>query len=220
MGDHEVPELFYFPAPSRGCLPRLCFAAGGVEFTNTEVFPPQLPALKESGVSAFGSVPCLRHRGVSIVQWQAIASYAAEIALNSGELTAMQRAQDLMLCGTYEDVLSANMKGAPVNSGRDEAYHAAAVTTLIAKFFPPLEAMLPADGWLHGREKPSLGDLAIFAIMSYCHPKYGPAGGWQELAGPGWQAPFPKMCACRDRVRALPQLKAYFEKYGKMHAIA
>ena len=139
---------------------------GGVAFKDTVVTPPKLPALKESGISAFGSVPCLSHGGVNLVQWQAVAMYAADVALNAGALTPIQRAQDLMLCGTYEDVLSANIRASP-GGGGDPAQRGAAVAALVSKFFPPLEAMLPAEGWLHGGPTPSLGDLAIFAIMSY-----------------------------------------------------
>ena len=68
-------------------------------------------------------------------------------------------------------------------------------------------------------ESPTLGDLAIFAMTSYTHPKYGPTEGWSQIV-PGWAERFPKMCAIRDKFRALPQVESYFERWGRFHAQA
>ena len=94
------------------------------------------------------------------------------------------------------------------------------IRTLLDKFLPPIEALLPELGsFIHGGDKPTLGDLAIFAITSYSHPKYGPAQGWSQHY-PDWAGTFPKMVAIRDRVRAYPNLAVYIERWGRFHTTA
>ena len=77
--------------------------------------------------------------------------------------------------------------------------------------------MIPETGsYIHGGDRPTLGDLAIFAITSYSHPKYGPTNGWVKHY-PDWADKFPKMIAIRDRVMTYPNIAPYLEKWGRFH---
>jgi len=84
------------------------------------------------------------------------------------------------------------------------------------RYFEPIERMLPSRGWLHGGPAPTLGDLAIYAMVSLTSPKYGPKSGWAEYL-PGWSGGFPRLATHRDRVRGLEELAPYFEQYQVFH---
>lgn len=139
--------------------------------------------------------------------------YTAEIALGSSKLSSIQRAKDQMLVGVYEDILSTNINAS--NCTPEERNDK--TITMITKFFDPIESMLPASGWLHGGTSPSLGDIAIFAMSSVIHPKYGPREGWSQYY-PDWADKYPKICAIRNRIRTYPESAKYFEKWGTLHA--
>ena len=65
--------LLYFPAPSRGCIPRLCLYTGGIEFDDCAITPPILQDLKAKGKAMFGNVPLLQIGDETICQSQAMA---------------------------------------------------------------------------------------------------------------------------------------------------
>lgn len=65
--------LLYFPAPSRGCIPRLCLYTGGIEFDDHTITPPVLQELKLQGKAMFGNVPLLQIGDEIICQSQAMA---------------------------------------------------------------------------------------------------------------------------------------------------
>ena len=208
-------EVMYFGAPNRGCLPRLALYAGDVSFKDTVVSPQLLEELKAQGKAVFGSLPLMIHGGTTLAQSQAIAVYCAEIA---GVIapTPLTRAKDSMITNTLEDVSAGNIK---IQGGPEEEKDTK-IRALLDKFLPPIEAMLPEIGsFFHGGDRPTLGDLAIFAITSYSHPKFGPTRGWVQHY-PDWGDRFPKMIAIRDRVRTYPTLTPYFEKWGQFHIIA
>lgn len=208
-------ELFYFGAPNRAVLARLALYAGGVSFKDTVLNPQSHAEFVAQGKSVFGSLPILQHGNERLAQSQAVATYAAEIS-GLAALTPLARAKDSMISNTLEDISVGNIR----IQGGDEAGKNENLRELINKYFTPIEALLPELGsYVHGGERPTLGDLAIYAIASYSHPKYGPTTGWSQHV-PEWSASFPKICAIRDRVRALPQLSAYFEKWGRFHMAA
>ena len=66
-------SLLYFPAPSRGCIPRLCLYTGGIDFNDRAITPPILQELKAEGKAVFGNVPLLQIGDETICQSQAIA---------------------------------------------------------------------------------------------------------------------------------------------------
>lgn len=208
-------ELFYFGAPNRAVLARLSLYAGGIPFKDTVLDPQSHAEFIAQGKSIFGSLPVLQHGNERLAQSQAVAAYAAEI---SGliALTPLARAKDAMLTNTLEDVSSGNIR----IQGGDGEGKSEKIRELIDKYFKAVEAILPESGsFVHGGEHPTLGDLAIFAMASYSHPKYGPQTGWSQYV-PDWSTHYPKICAIRDRVRGLPQLSAYFDRWGRFHMSA
>lgn len=205
-------ELFYFGAPNRAVLARLSLHAGGIPFKDTVLSPQTLTEFIAQGKSVFGSLPVLQHGNERLAQSQAIAVYAAELG---GVLasTPLARAKDAMITNTLEDISSANIR----IQGGDEAGKSENLRAVILKYFTPIEALIPEVGsFVHGGENLTLGDLAVFAMASYSHPKYGPSAGWSQYV-PNWSESFPKICAIRDRVRSLPQLSDYLEKWGRFH---
>ena len=139
-------EFFYFPAPARGCLGRLALHTGGIKFTDTALSPAAFEELKAQGKVIFGSVPVMTHGSLILAQSQAVASYCAELAgLTAG--TAFHRAQDLMIVSTLEDIYATNIKVQTTASIEDKGSH---ISSMMTKFFTPIENMLPEQGhWFH-----------------------------------------------------------------------
>ena len=116
----------------------------------------------------FGSVPLLQDGDFLLAQSVACASYAASLGVSS-ECTPKQRAVDSQYMGVHVDVQAAMYKCL----FGDDASKAAGVEALpasAAKFLAPVEAMLPADGFINGLGGPTLADLALFDIVTSPFP--------------------------------------------------
>lgn len=211
----STPELFYFGMPCRAAIIRMCFHVGGHPFKDTVIERSSWNETKITETFPLSCVPMLRHRDMALSQSQAIAGYAAALALGSEALTATERAVDAMLVATYEDILVVNAKASPVSGGSAAALPLN-IRSMMDKYFAPIELLLPAGAWLHGGDRPSLGDLAVYAMSSFCHSKFGPKAGWSEIV-PQWEEGFPKIKHLHDRVRGLDSLAPYFETYGAYH---
>jgi putative intracellular protease/amidase/glutathione S-transferase len=200
-------RLQYFDGPGRGQLPRLVLACGGKEFEDVRVQQADWPAIKVDPSSlpglTLGNMPCLQHGSLVVAQSQAVTNYAADIALDSGKLTAQQRALDNMFLTTHADLQTAMYK---CLFGTDETKAAGfvALPDAVAKFCPFLEKMLPDKGFLHGGDRPSVADLAVYDNIQSPFP--GLLALKMDLAA------YPKMLALCAAVKEYPILKEYLSK--------
>ena len=207
----STPELIYFDGPGRAELSRLSFHAGNVNFKDTRLSHAEFGAMKTDATrpgpgQLFGSVPCIHHGDLLIAQSQACSLYAAELGLTP-DLSAAQRAKDVMLLGVHADV-QASMYKCLFGDDATKAAGQAALPAAVEKFLAPVERMLGAGGsFIHGGETPSVGDLALFDLCTSKFP------GLVAL-GVDVATKFPNVNALNDKIRAFPPLKNYLEKRG------
>merc|ERR1719203_414021 len=203
-------ELQYFDGPGRAELVRLALHAGGVEFKDTRLegkdFGPMKGNLETPCGSRFGSLPVLINKdGYVLAQSVALSIYASELALGSGDLTAEQRAVDNMLVCTHADVQQAMYKGM-FGSDESKAAGMEALPAAAKKFLAGVSRIYKESGFVHGGDKPSLGDLAVFDFVTSKFP--GLLALKQDISA------FPKIEAVVAKVKACPALKEYLAARG------
>jgi len=154
-------------------------------------------------IQFFGSLPVLKHGDVEIAQSIALSQYAADLAL--GAKTPAQRAKDTMILGAHADIQVAMYK-CLFGDEESKAKGQAELDANTEKFLAGIERHLPASGFLHGEEKPSIGDLAIFDFVTSKFPGLKALG--RDLAA------FPKINALVAAVQAYPGLSAYLGARG------
>ena len=147
--------MVYMPIAGRGELVRLIAAAGGLTLNESA----ELPAgeSKSQYVSPSGSgTPLLKHGDLKLSQSGAIEAYLASIAPKFSGLTPQQRAIDGMYAGIKEEMLSNCAKALfTTKNGED-------VTKLLDdRWFPLMEASIPAEGFINGLAFPTVADLAV-----------------------------------------------------------
>jgi hypothetical protein len=207
-----TPELTYFDGPGRGELSRLAFSVGDIDFKQIRHTFDAWPAIKGNPESLpaqmFGTMPCIEHGGLKISQSRACSQYAADLGINKkNNPSDKQRALDNMLLGAHADLQSACYKalfGDEESKAKGKEALPEAVKPLLAGCERAYER---SDGpFLYSKEGPTLGDLAIFDIVSSPFPGLLALG--VDLSG------FPKINACVDACKANPKVKAYCEKRG------
>lgn len=209
-------EVIHYVMPNRVCIARLALSAGGQHYKDTEIGKPTGGQLKAARQELNGSLPLLVYRGITMSQSQNIALFAAHLACVQAE-NPLERVLDQQYLCQYEEITSLTIKlsqekGMPFQQRNEN------VTEMMIEYFKPIEDSLPEDGWIHGGRTPTLADLSVFAVASYAHPKNGPVLGWTEYC-PRWSEKYPKICAMRDRVRALPTMLDYLKKWNAFHAV-
>lgn len=166
------PRLIYFDAPGRAELTRLCFHAGGIEFKDERLSNEQFQAAKKDlshpVAQRFGSVPILVHDSLHIAQSMACCQYAADLGINA-HLTPLQRAIDVQILGAHAEVQSAMLK-CLFGTDSEKAKGKNDLPAAFDKFFSAFERIYPDDGFLHGGSSPTLGDLAIYDLVSSQFP--------------------------------------------------
>lgn len=196
------PEMFYFPLAGRGELSRLICAAGGLELKDTN--PGQD---YKSKVGFVGSVPTLKHGGLSLCQSDAIETYLASIAPKFKGLTAQQRAIDDMYIHTKLDLLDFCSK---IVLGNEAAKSQASkkVQAAFNTFLGPIERMLPAQGFVNGEAFPTAADLVLVNVLEATMP-FGKA---VDLAGGiDFKAKFPRAYDLAQRVKQADGVKEYLQ---------
>lgn len=200
------PKLYYFPLAGRGELIRLIAAVGGVELTETA----EAPADK----AVFGSpsgLPLLEHGELRMSQSTAIENYIASISPKYRTLTPGQVAVDKMFQCIKEDVGQGFL---PLIFDPEKKKTAPEeVPKVCDKWFPVIEARLPADGFVHGLDFPTAADLVTVVIAK----AYVPGGAAFKAAG-GYDiaAKYKKLAAHANRVAAYPAVKDYLGKSASM----
>ena len=150
--------MTYLPIAGRAELVRLIAAAGGLTLHESA----ELPAgeSKSEYLSPSGT-PLLRHGDLKLSQSGAIEAYLASIAPKFSGLTPQQRAIDSMYAGIKEEMLSNCAKALfTTKNGED-------VTKLLDdRWFPLMEASIPAEGFINGLAFPTVADLVVLNIKT------------------------------------------------------
>lgn len=150
--------MMYMPIAGRAELVRLIAAAGGLTLHESA----ELPAgeSKSEYLSPSGT-PLLKHGDLKLSQSGAIEAYLASIAPKFSGLTPQQRAIDGMYAGIKEEMLSNCAKALfTTKNGED-------VTKLLDdRWFPLMEASIPAEGFINGLAFPTVADLAVLNITT------------------------------------------------------
>jgi len=200
------PELFYFDGTGRAQITRLIFTLGKHEFVDHRLSFPEHAKNKADPShpvsQKYGSMPVLKDGDFLLAQSLAIATYAAEVALPGyKDLTAKQHAIDQDYLHSQQDVLEALYK---CIFGTDESKKAGAEAFpgVVDRFFSKIEAELAKRGeghYTHGGDKPSLGDLALFDIVTKIN----------EMGVP--LKKYPCVLAIAAKVEALEGVKALYK---------
>merc|ERR1712039_166449 len=99
-------------------------------------------------------------------QAQAIALYCQNVGLRGTELTNAQTSTDYMFMGVWEDVIKLIVKCKFRGTEEEKAAHCKSFPQDVERYIQGLENVLPSEGFVHGRDIPSLADIACFCIAT------------------------------------------------------
>eukprot|EP00573_Skeletonema_grethae_P001870 CAMPEP_0201686718 /NCGR_PEP_ID=MMETSP0578-20130828/1058_1 /ASSEMBLY_ACC=CAM_ASM_000663 /TAXON_ID=267565 /ORGANISM="Skeletonema grethea, Strain CCMP 1804" /LENGTH=223 /DNA_ID=CAMNT_0048170807 /DNA_START=81 /DNA_END=752 /DNA_ORIENTATION=- len=215
----EKPYLIYAPIAGRAELARLIAAAGGITITesaNMANFGSQ--DIKETGESkknymSPSGMPLLQHGDLKISQSGAIEAYLASIAPRYKDLTAQQRAVDMMFMGIKEELLQNCAKAIFTTQAEDKNKAVKDVRALFDKWFGVIEDQLPAEGFIHGLSYPTPADLALLNITIAALP-FGSAAKLAQYDFRKWK----KVTTLCDKVKADENVAEYLS--GSTHTDA
>lgn len=203
MGLTMPAVIYYFPAGGRAELARTIAAAGGVALLEGGV-PGE--GFKKSEYGSPSGVPLLQHGPLKMSQSTAIENYLSLLAFP--DLSPQQRAIDSQFCSIKEDVAAGTYKTifAPwVNE--DKAKAGEELGAVAKRWYPVIEELCPADGFINGEGHPTAADVAVMNICDAVMP-FEIAN---RLGGVDW-ATYPKMRALANRAAAYPPLRDYLAK--------
>lgn len=202
--EESTPCLYYFAHAGRGELTRLIASVGGLQIDGESDIED-----KASFASA-GSLPCLTHGHLRLSQSFAIEGYVGRIAPNFFCLTAAQRATDDMFCRVKEELLqgfAAILMG--MKDDKDKKATAADDIAAIGdRWFPIIENMLPADGFINGMPVPTAADLALLNILM----AFMPFGAAYKIGAYDPRQLHREFTTHVDRVAEHPAVQAYLLK--------
>jgi len=211
MMARKKPTINYFSIAGRGELARLICAAGGVEFED-KAWAPAFDASGgwRQGYQAIGNalgfpgtMPVLEAGDFKLFQSQAIESYLASIAPKFEDLTPEERATDLMFALTKADI-NASTEALLFKKIKPED-----LKPIIEKWYPIVESMLPASGFVLGKAYPTVADLSVLVIAKACMPFQAAP----QLAGCAFDGKkFPKMERVAAAAAAYGPVAAYLKK--------
>merc|ERR1711865_403157 len=110
-----------------------------------------------------GGIPLLHHGELKMSQSTAIENYLALLAFP--DLAPQQRAIDSQFCSIKEDVAQGTYKVlfAPVIK-EDKAKAGEELAKNASKWYPIIEGLCPADGFINGEAYPTAADVAVMNI--------------------------------------------------------
>lgn len=202
-------KVIYFPGRGRAEATRLALAYYGVDFEDVRLPPGELFG-KYKSVAPYGQFPVLEVDGKFLGQSGSQLRYVAK-NFGGGKLVPVD-AFDVAVAGSLIDQAAdvSTAVYAVVYGPGDEAAKAAGRAELVGTKLPKLlggvVALLGDKPFFFGAE-PSVGDIAVFAMFE-ATLKYG-----FDVA-----AAFPTLAAHAERMRALPQLAAYFARRDEVEA--
>eukprot|EP00956_Cyclotella_meneghiniana_P044775 scaffold335539_cov79-Cyclotella_meneghiniana.AAC.1 len=122
----------------------------------------------------------------------AIESYVASLAPKFSRLTPKQRAKDVQFCCLKETCLGQFAQY--LFAGKDKD----GIQAVAKKYFPIIEGILPASGFVNGLDYPTVADLAVVVICE----EYMPIGAALKHGEVDLARLYPKLVAHSERVKA------------------
>lgn len=205
------PTLHYFDVNGRGELAKLIAAVGGLEIECVEypfnangasaadklkagkVESEHTKAATAMGMDGCG-LPIVVHGDLKFNQSFAVQNYFINIGPNYPELTAPQQAVDDMFAGYLEDCMG--LAAGVILSGGDPAL----VPKIMEKVLTHLSKSIPKQGFVHGKDAPTMSDLVILVLTQALIP-FGATLGEGAAAVYG---KFPEAVALGKRAAAFP----------------
>jgi len=204
------PKLVYFPIAGRGELIRLICAAGELKLEEaTDVPEGESRQLYGSP----GSLPVLQHGNLKMSQSTAIENYLASIVFSS--LTPAQHAIDSQFMSIKEDILGGAAGILFAAAGSEPSVTSEKLVAHFDKWFPLVESMVPASGFVNKQSFPTAADLCIVNMME----AYMPMGAGMKIASYD-TSKYTKLVALNSRVKAVPSVAAYLSKSTSIKAAA
>ncbi|KAG2433101.1 hypothetical protein HYH02_012804 [Chlamydomonas schloesseri] len=206
-----MPKLFYFAFPGRAEVARLAFHIGNVDFEDVRIDGPSWPGQKSK--FPFGQVPVLQlDDGRMLAQSGAIDRYVAKLtglypedpvqaAFADQAVFLLQDMWEALLTPSWSLPLEEKVKA------RQEALAGKGGDKL--KALDKLVEPVQQSGWLAGGEQLSFGDLEVFVTLTNL------TSGMFEGIPKDLLKDYPALKAFRNRVAALPAIKAYYDKDGE-----
>ncbi len=198
--------LSYFDSPGRAEPVRVALRLAGLPFTDRRLTFPAFAAAKEAGEFPLGSVPVLQVDGHAFTQTGAMLRFAARAGaawLYPSEAAAALRVDSAL--DTFNDTLSHALT--PSMFERDPArkleLRAAFAAGPMARAFAYVEGLIAlGSGPYVGGAEPSIADLVI------AHQVEGIRSGGMDGLTAAHLAPYPRLVALADALRADPRVQA------------
>jgi len=146
-------------------------------------------------------LPIVVHGDLKLYQSFACQNYFASIGPNYPKITPQQQAVDHMFAGALEDCMG--LAAGVVLSGGDPTL----VPIIMAKVLTHLTKYIPADGFVNGKDAPTIADLSVLVLTQALIPFGATLGeGAAECYGK-----FPAAVALGERAAAFPAVAKWLE---------
>lgn len=169
---------------------------GGLEMTETDG-----SSITKAEYGSPGSVPVFEHGTLKLSQMPSILAYVINITPKYKGLTSAQKAKDLQITLMVAEVMDG---GAPVFFAKDPEMKTK-IGAVIDKWYPMIEGIVPADGFVNGLPFPTGADFAILMLKEGQTPYIG----LNKLAEKDPWTTCPKMKKIAESTAAVPEVKAY-----------
>lgn len=209
----DKPTLHYFDVNGRGEVCKLVAAAGGLEIDIVEypfvangastadklkagkVESEHTKAATAMGMDGCG-LPIIVHGDLKVNQSFACANYFANLGPKYPKVTPQQKVVDDMFQGALEDAMG--VAASVILSKGDPDL----VPKVMAKILTHLTKYIPADGFVHGYDTPTLADICILVLTQALIPFNATLGDGAAKC----YAAFPAAVALGERTAAFPAI--------------
>jgi len=192
----ERPTLYYMPIAARGEVARMIAKTGGLELDDVKTMGAEVD---KPSFGSPGSLPVFQHGDLKLSQSHAIVSYVLGMSPKFKNLTPGQKAKDLQFNAIMDDIMSG---GVPFFFGKDPEMKTK-IGGVLDKWFPVLEGITPADGFVNGLQHPTGADYVVVVL----YKGHTPFRGLYNIAEMDPFAKCPKLKGLAERTLAVEEVK-------------
>jgi len=203
----EKPTLYYMPIAARGEVTRMIAKTGGLEIEDVKTMGADVD---KPSFGSPGSLPVFQHGNLKLSQSHAIVSYVLGMSPKFKSLTPGQKAKDLQFNAIMDDIMSG---GVPFFFGKDPEMKKK-VGEVLDKWFPVLEGIVPAGGFVNGLQHPTGADYVVVVL----YKGHTPFRGLYNIAEMDPFAKCPKLKGLAERTLAVPDVNKCVSESETMEA--